>query len=417
MIFMRTKTTSKKFLILLSAVWLSENTAAQELKVFANFENASAKVLKIDTITQTIRIAPAGKPERGMPNWWYLKVEGIDISKPLILEVVPSAAPVKASPNGPSKKLAPTWTWPEQIAFSDDNKTWKHSIPGIKHETYMQYHIQPSAATMWLAWGPPFTPTDAVNLVDQLAKDHDFIQSLTLAKSIEGRRVPLLRICDDEKKRPERPAIWIQARQHAWEVGGSWVAVGLANWLAGSDPQAIWLRQNTEIYIVPLMDVDHVATGDGGKNAHPHDHNRDWNDTPHWPEVASAQKYIRELSRKNRLSIFLDFHNPAASNKQQTLYVLHKSYMSAEAFSRQQQFIQLMIGQFGEIKQNLNGHRPALPHVEERVSEVWVLDHANPNTIAFCVETPWNIPEGTPAGYAIVGEKLGKVMEKLLHNY
>jgi hypothetical protein len=42
MIFMRTKTTSKKFLILLSAVWLSENTAAQELKVFANFENASA---------------------------------------------------------------------------------------------------------------------------------------------------------------------------------------------------------------------------------------------------------------------------------------------------------------------------------------------------------------------------------------
>lgn len=403
----------KRFLILISAVWISENAAAQELKVYTNFENASATVLKIDSATQTLRIVPAGNPERGMPNWWYFRVEHIDTSRLLTLEVVAPEALVKVSPNGQRKKLAPAWTWPERAAWSTDYKTWKQSSPGVKHETYMLYQIQPTATTMWLAWGPPFTSTDAINLVDGLAKDHNYIKSLTLAQSLEGRRVPLLRICDDEKKALKRPAIWIQARQHAWEVGGTWVAAGLAHWLVSSDPQAIWLRQNAEIYIVPLMDVDHVATGDGGKNAHPHDHNRDWNDKPHWPEVASAQKYIQMLSRKNQLNIFLDLHNPAAGNKLQTLYVLDKSYMGRESFSRQQQFLRLMIEYFGEIKQNLNDPRPAVPSPEERVSEVWVLDHANPNTIAFCVETPWNSTGGTIDGYRTVGEKLGKVIEKM----
>jgi hypothetical protein len=211
-----------------------------------------------------------------------------------------------------------------------------------------------------------------------------------------------------------RPAIWVQARQHAWEVGGTWVADGLASWLVSSDPQAIWLRQHAEIYIVPIMDVDHVATGDGGKNGYPHDHNRDWNDKPHWPEVASAQRHIQMLTKKNQMNIFLDLHNPAASNKVQTMYVLDKSYMASGSFLRQQQFLGLMNEYFGEIKQHLNNPRPAIPSPDERVSEVWVLDNANPNTVAFCVETPWNSPSGTIEGYHGVGRKLGKVMEKML---
>jgi hypothetical protein len=45
-----------------------------------------------------------------------------------------------------------------------------------------------------------------------------------------------------------------------------WVAQGFAEWLLSDrDADAAWLRQHGEVFIVPIMDVDNVATGNGGK--------------------------------------------------------------------------------------------------------------------------------------------------------
>ncbi|MBB5440694.1 hypothetical protein HDC92_004397 [Pedobacter sp. AK017] len=74
-----------------------------------------------------------------------------------------------------------------------------------------------------------------------------------------------------------------------------------------------------------------------------------------------------------------------------------------------------MIEEFGELKQNPARPPAENPEVFYRVSVPWVLEHSNANTIAFCIETPWDIPEGTPKGYAMVGQKLGSAVEKLLH--
>jgi murein tripeptide amidase MpaA len=113
----------------------------------------------------------------------------------------------------------------------------------------------------------------------------------------------------------------LQARQHAWESGASWVCRGLAEWLAGDDPRARHLREKCEIYIVPIMDIDNTATGNGGKEALPQDHNRDWTDQPHHAEVAAAQKHLRRLSEQGRLALFVDLHNPGPSDKQPFFYV------------------------------------------------------------------------------------------------
>ena len=40
----------------------------------------------------------------------------------------------------------------------------------------------------------------------------------------------------------KRYGVWIQARQHAWETGGSWVSRGLIEWLVSDDPRAETLR-------------------------------------------------------------------------------------------------------------------------------------------------------------------------------
>ncbi|NII28822.1 zinc carboxypeptidase [Pseudoflavitalea sp. X16] len=401
--------------LLILAFLACKNPRCQELRVTTSFESGSARVLGIDNATQTIRIIPAGDPKRGMPNWWNLRIDSINSNKPVFLEVLSSGELVQGGPSGNLRKLPPDWTWPDRAAYSTDGKIWKHTPAGIREGNYMRYRIEPGSSTLWIAWGPPFTPTDAAAFIQHLTQKHPFMKAFTLAQSREGRNVPALKISEGSKPDLQRPAIWVQARQHAWEVGGSWVAVGLAEWLAGEDKEAVWLRRYADIYIIPLMDVDHVATGDGGKHALPHDHNRDWAPTPHWPEVAASQQYIRRLAEEGRMNIFLDLHNPAPGNKVQTMYVLDKTYMGKEAFPRQERFIELLKEEFGKIKQHRNGPKPSVATPEELVSEAWVLENANPNTIGFCIETPWNAPKSTTAGYRAVGESLGRVMGKLLY--
>ena len=62
-------------------------------------------------------------------------------------------------------------------------------------------------------------------------------------------------------------------------------------WLVSDDPRAETLRKAAKIYVVPIMDIDNVAIGAGGKDQKPHDHNRDWSDQPHWHSVAAAQEH------------------------------------------------------------------------------------------------------------------------------
>src|SRR5262249_31052985 len=151
------------------------------------------------------------------------------------------------------------------------------------------------AEEAWFAWGPPFTIEDAAALVKASEKQCPHAAAFELCRSLENRPEPALRVSEPGVKDEERFGIWINARQHAWESGGSWVCRGLTEWLVSNDERAESLRKKALIYIVPIMDVDNVAIGAGGKEQKPQDHNRDWSDKPHFPAVAAAQKKIKEL--------------------------------------------------------------------------------------------------------------------------
>jgi hypothetical protein len=392
-------------------------TTRELLPVFtvsSDFESGSARVLAVDPIEQIVRITPAGDSSRGMPVWWYLRLDGIDVNKPVTLEVVANEAIMRTDVPGKTQKIPPAVSLPLQAAFSVNNKEWLHTEPGIRQDNRMIYHLKPGASTIWLAWGPPFTASDAVAFVERIANEHSFTKAFTLCMSREKRRVPALQISEGNKPPLERPAIWVHARQHAWECGSSWVAAGFTEWVVSNDEQAKWLRQNAEIFIVPVMDIDHVATGDGGKNALPQDHNRDWTDAPHWNEVAAAQKQILRLVREKRLSIFLDLHNPGPAGKQFAVYVMDKKYIGSEAPPLQEKFLNFIINQFGAFKRNESKPPAVNPEIFYAVSEPWVAAHGNPNTIGFCIETPWNTPQGTPDGYKRTGEKLAKAVKEYL---
>lgn len=395
-------------------IFLAGRAAANGgFQVSTSFESGSAQVLERDAEHQRLRISPGGDPKRGMPNWWFVHVTELDTNKPFTLEVVAREVSVPGS-DDPKQLLTAGWALPNCAAVSTDGASWKQTARGDRNGSECSYQIPAGQAGLWLAWGPPFTPHDSAVFVERIAREHpSFATAFTLARSREDRPVPALHIVDGNLPITNRFGVWVNARHHAWECGGSWIGVGFAEWLVGDDPQAKWMRQNAEIYFVPVMDVDHVATGDGGKQALPQDHIRDWSEAPHWPEVAAAQRLILAMGR--RTTIYLDLHNGAPSQQVGGFYVPYPPYITDETVRLQDRFFECVRQSMGEVR--LMDGKPNKPEDVPKwrnSASPWVRAHCGPKAMAFTVETGWNNPRGTPEGYGDVGRKLGAAVAAYL---
>jgi hypothetical protein len=336
----------------------------------------------------------------------------------LNLEVIASDLPMPQANGVPSNKpLAGDWAMPERAFYSIDGKVWQQTKQGRKEGGRVVYTLAVDSPELHVAWGPPYPPARASAFVKDVVTRAASAQSLELTKSREGRSVPMLRISEGDQPKGRRFGIWVQARQHAWEAGSSWVCEGVANWIIGTDPEAAWLRRNAEIYLVPIMDVDNTATGNGGKEALPHDYNRDWMEKPNWKEVAAAQSYVRGFARENRMDVFLDLHNPAPNDKKAFFYVLPDEFVREPMLTKRREFIDSATKAIGEIfpmldKPKLTG--PKYHPLWKQISATWVSMNANPRTVAVCLETPWNTPSSTVDGYKAVGTALAKTVQTYL---
>lgn len=391
--------------------------AHARLSVATDFEGGSARIVSIDEATKTIRFMPGGDPARGWPCWWFLRVDGVEAGATITFEIAGSDRPIPQEGGYKGKTLPVVWATPVRAAVSADGKTWTHTEPGTKRSDGYTWRVKADAPTVWVAWGPPFTPRDSAALVQRLAAVYPFAKPFTLARSREGRDVPALHIREGNRPDAERFGIWINARQHAWESGGSWVCRGVAEWMTSDDEAARWLRERADIFIVPVMDVDHVATGDGGKEALPQDHNRDWSDTPHWPEVAVAQQRIAKLVAEKRMDVFLDLHNPGAGDLESFFYAGEDSLLDDLGRAKRDRFLAL-------AAERLDGPIPHNPKPKpsgtsyhplwRQMSGNWVTAHAHPHTVSLCLETSWNTPGSTTDGYLTKGRKLAETVAAFL---
>jgi zinc carboxypeptidase/carboxypeptidase M14-like protein len=393
-------------------------SARAEITVTSDFEGASAKVLSVDQATRTVRIMPGGDPKRGWPCWWYLRIDGLTVGERLTLEVAGSDAPLAQGKNV-GKPLAASWSQPERATCSNDCQRWRQTEPGAPRDGRMAYTLTAEATKVWVAWGPPFTPRDAAKLVAAVANDKPWAEVFELATSREGRPCPALRLHEGSLPDEQRPAIWLQARQHAWESGSSWVCRGATEWLAGDDPRARSLRQKSEILIVPIMDIDSTATGNGGKEALPQDHNRDWTDQPHHAEVAAAQKHLLRLSAANRLALFVDLHNPGPSDKQPYFYFCPDDTLSELGRRNLDRFFTTcraeMTGPLALADQpRVSG--AAYDPLWKQMSKNWVAAHAPSHSVEVTLETAWNTPASTADGYRTLGAQLGTAIERYLRD-
>ena len=398
--------------------WLGSTLAASALTVEADFEGGSVRRVEIDEATQTVRFMPGGDPTRGWPCWWCFRVSDLQPGKTLRLELQASDLPMPQANGQPSAKpLSGSWAMPERAAYSMDGQTWLQTEPGTLQGDRMVYQLEVNTTTVMVAWGPPYPPGQAAAMAARLAAAHSFATAGELCRSREGRPVPMLRVAEGERVPAKRFGIWVQARQHAWESGASWVCEGFAEWLLSAAPEAVWIRQRGEICIVPIMDVDNTATGNGGKEALPQDHNRDWSAKPNWNEVAAAQSHIRGLVAEGRMDFFIDLHNPAPKDLKAFFFAGPDDLLSDLARANWLVFLKAARDRISPVMPMLDEPKitgSTYHPLWRQISRNWVQLHGNAHTVAACLETPWNTERSHVQGYKAVGAALGEALHAYL---
>lgn len=405
--------------LIAAAVWPVASVAASPLGVRADFEGASVREVRVNTAESVIEFMPGGDPARGWPCWWFFRIEGMEPSQVITLRLRGSDAIVSGAAPSQRKPLSPVWAMPSQAAFSHDGKTWFQTDKGVREGECMIYRVRAEGASVWVAWGPPYTVQAAGGFVRGAGLGRPGIEARELCRSREGRSVPMLRVCEGPREAARRFGVWIQARQHAWESGSSWVAQGLAEWLLSDSADAEWLRQHAELFVVPVMDADNVATGNGGKDALPHDHNRDWSESPHWNETIAARRFVGDFISQNRMDVFLDLHNPSPGDPT-FFYALETEMLPEPARDLRERFLQLGYSHISKgkpfipISNRPKFTGPAYHPLWRNISANWVAMNANPHTVSLCLETGWNMPSGNTEGYKAVGSRLGAAVCEFL---
>lgn len=182
-----------------------------------------------------------------------------------------------------------------------------HANPISEHLIEYSFEIPgvPKGADVRYAFCPQYQQSDW----ERWLKRHENNPALEISefcKSRNGRSVEFLRIADDDGK--PRRKIWLMARNHSCESAASFVLEGILETVLSEDEVGKQLRANWEFIATPFMDKDGVEEGDQGKLRHPHDHNRDYNEKPIYPEVAAAMRFGEAY--KDEITAFFDIHCP-----------------------------------------------------------------------------------------------------------
>jgi len=287
----RTPFHSKLFIFFASVIvcFLVSGALQAEVEVHSDFDNGNGTLYKWEADQQKLLVNV--KRVRGCRNiWWHFRITGLTPGQAITLNCNHDSIAGEANP-----------------VYSTDGENWQRFADQSR-----PYRQKFDSETVYVARNTPYPYGKSLRLAERM-KGKKNVQVLTLCKSEGGRDVVMLRFTDAETPDNGKKLIWIQARQHAFESHGSWVAEGSAQWLASDAPAAASLLKRAIVYVIPIMDVDSVFEGAAGKDQKPVDFNRCWSDSEdikRWNAVDAVIKKLDVETKTNPLAFFLDLHDP-----------------------------------------------------------------------------------------------------------
>lgn len=205
-------------------------------------------------------------------------------------------------------------------AISKDLKTWKYDPNQFgKNEINSKsfvYTFKANEKIVYFSFAIPYQLSRFNDLCMNLNHKDIYIETLTYSK--KGRQIPVMTIGKNDAKEH----VVLSARHHACESTASYVLEGVVleaiNQIDENDVQFI---------ILPFADLDGVEDGDQGKFRLPHDHNRDYGETPIYNEIRAWKKYIHGMD----ITIALDMHCPYKwGGRNDHVFLCYKSELGSD---------------------------------------------------------------------------------------
>ena len=201
--------------------------------------------------------------------------------------------------------------------FSYDKVHWQRFSKcsyDLASNTFTIEHIF-SQKTAWIAYIEPYTYTRLKKLIKEVEKFPN-VKIISIGQSVEGRELYQIIVKSDNHNTDSDPAVWIVARQHPWEVAGSWAVEGLIKYILSDIPDAVSIRNGITFIINPMANPDGVVNGVTRFNAKGIDLNRHWDksdpyssDVKNAPETALLKKAMRNRCLQHRLDCWINIHN------------------------------------------------------------------------------------------------------------
>ena len=193
----------------------------KKISVSTNFFSGGGDISVISYDPITIRFKAHNEGEGGWGQvWWYFMVEGITPGEQVILQL-DRDEPISAG-------ISP------QIYFSYDQNVWGLTDNGepaiIEAREFFVYKHTVRGQKVWFAYDLPYTPEHIdLLLIPEAIRNHN-VEVFELCKTKNNRSVKAFRFDDRNNSNKRKFGIWLQARTHAFESGGSWVLHELARW-------------------------------------------------------------------------------------------------------------------------------------------------------------------------------------------
>ena len=254
-------------------------------------------------------------------SWYSFRVDGVrgrEIALTLTDFVGEYDGKPGACPMGP--EIVPI--------YSDDGEHWR-GVPDVTWDDRAKevtIRLRPERDSVWVAHQPPYTPRRLTRLLEGVERCDD-ARVEVIGKTVRGRDLHLITVTAADVPDRDKVTVWLQARQHAWESGTSFVMEGALRFVTSDDPVARSLRRRVVFVFTLMVDPDGCAAGQVRFNANGYDVNRHWDEVDlrskrfltQMPEIWYAKKAICDrVDAGRKVHLLLNLHNTETAEYLQT---------------------------------------------------------------------------------------------------
>ena len=243
-------------------------------------------------------------------TWFYFRMDDV-ANRDLTIRLAAFRGEYNERPSTPAGAWMRPW-------FSVDGEKWEHFTDADWDDAKAELTIKVRVAAnhVWIAHVPPYPHSRVLSLLADVKRSpHAAVE--VIGESALGRPLHLVTVTNFARPEAGKKVVWLQARQHAWECGTTFLVEGALRFVISDDPAAQKLRDTTIFRLVPMINVDSVVRGDVRFNANGFDPNRQWDEVDFrdrvWlernPEIWYVKKAILAQHARQPIALAMNLHN------------------------------------------------------------------------------------------------------------